>query len=470
MNATAEMLPLVRSRSEAVAAAAIVALCVFSVVNPLIAQAAFFLFPHPVGGLNAMQWFQGLCFPVVLATLPMLPSDGVELFRPFSRLLWAYTIALGVLHLRLLLLGRLPTDMVNTERIVYFKMVFALLLLYYASCLVRSHDSARRLLRSILLGALITAGWVILCYVFGIGGAHYEADGVTATAGSDGVSGKAVAGFLLPAAAGAMYLGLREGSCRWALGATLLLAAVFVTFDRSAQVALLAGASWMVIWWVGLARPRPYSRAVIPFLLVIGVLGSTYFIHHGSEELTARWTRDFDRGEIGSGRGAFYATAWNWYLKESSTAEFLLGMGFGNIYALMYTGSGIYRHTHSDLFDMLLIGGIVGLALYFLLFHVIASLAKGLPVGSAEFATVGALLISFGVMSLLTGLMAFPHTVYTFGAQCICIRVLALEELNGPPIRYHAFGEDGLHPVPQAECGEGEELMILGSERTGRLW
>ena len=152
--------------------------------------------------------------------------------------------------------------------------------------------------------------------------------------------------------------------------------------------------------------------------------------------MLARWTHDFDRGEIGSGRGAFYTTAWNWFWTDSSTADFLVGVGYGNIYEIMHAGSGIYRHTHSDLFDMLMIGGIVGLVLYFLVFYTMASLGRGLPTGSPAFAILAALLLSFGVMSLLTGLMAFPHTLYAFGAQCICIRVIAIEGRRDPNLSF----------------------------------
>lgn len=378
--------------------------------------------------MNIMQWFQGLFFPIILLTLPKLPGSSVEFSRPFSRLLWAYIISFGLLHLRIFSTGRLLADMVNIERMIYFKVIFALLLWYYVSRLVQSYEYARRLLQSILLGALISAGWILICYVFGIGGAHYASAGITATAGSEGISGKGMAGFLLPAVAGAMFLALRDSSYRWAIYAAVILVAVFVTFDRSAQVAFMVALLWMAFWWLGLARTRSYSKTILLFLGIICVLGGVYYAHHGSEELVARWTHDFDRGEIGSGRGTFYMTALSWFWNDSSIMDFLFGMGFGNIYDLMHTGSGVFRHTHSDLFDMLLIGGIVGLSLYFLFFYTITSLVRGLPIGCTAFAVLGTLLISFGVMSLLTGLMAFPHTVYSFGAQCICIRVLAIRE------------------------------------------
>jgi len=429
-------LPTIWSRDESIAHTAVLGLCVFSVVNPLVKQATLFFFPYSIGGMNLMQWFQGLCFPLVLITLPGLPSDGGGLSRPFSRLLWAYVISFGVLHLRLLSTGRLPADMVMTERMVYFKIIFALLFWYYAACLIRSYEFAQLLLRSILLGALISAGWIGVCYFFSLGGAHYTFAGVTATAGSEGASGKGVAGFLLPAAAGAMFLALRDSSYRWALGAALMLAAVFITFDRSAQVAFAVTLLWMALWWLGLARPRPNAKIVLIFLVIVVLSGGIYYAHHGTEELLARWTHDFDRGEIGSGRGAFYTTAWNWFWTDSSTADFLVGVGYGNIYEIMHAGSGIYRHTHSDLFDMLMIGGIVGLVLYFLVFYTMASLGRGLPTGSPAFAILAALLLSFGVMSLLTGLMAFPHTLYAFGAQCICIRVIAIEGRRDPNLSF----------------------------------
>lgn len=427
-----KMLSMTISPSESVAEIALMALCVFSIVNPLVAQAASFFFPYRIAGLNMMQWFQGLCLPLILVTLPKLPKGCVELSHPFSRLLWAYVISFGLLHLRLLSTDRLPADMVNIERMVYFKVVFALLLWYFTSCLVPSYESAQWLLKSILIGALICAAWIVICYVTGMGSANYVSVGIKATAGSEGVSGKAIAGFLLPAATGAMFLAVQKGSYRWAMSAALIVVAVFITFDRSAQVAFIVGILWMTIWWLTLAYPKPCPKTILLFLCIIFILGGIYYAYHGNEELVARWTRDFDRGEIGSGRGTFYMTAWNWFWKDSSITDFFFGIGFGNIYDLMHSRSGIFRHTHSDLFDMLVIGGIVGLALYFLLVYTITSLGKGLPVGGIEFAILGALLLSFGVMSLLTGLMAFPHTLYAFGAQCICVRVLAIQEKLDP--------------------------------------
>ncbi|HPC96314.1 MAG TPA: O-antigen ligase family protein [Sedimentisphaerales bacterium] len=413
------------SRNSSSADKMLAALCIFSVVNPLVAQAAYAIFPYPVAGLNIMQWFQGLCFLAMLATWTRLPRGCAELVRPFSRLLWAYVVAFGLLHLRLMATGRVPADMVLAERMVYFKMIFALLLWHYASRLIQSCESARMLLRSLLFGAVISAVWVLVCYFSGLGGHNYETAEVRATAGSAGVSGKAIAGFLLPAVAGAIFLAVREGSSRWAAGAALLVVAVFVTFDRSAQVAFVAASSWTVFWWLWFAGPPRGSKTVLVFLGILLVLGGLYYARHGNEELIARWTQDFDRGEIGSGRGTFYATTWNWFWNESSTMEFLLGMGYGNIHRLMHSASGIYVHTHSDLFDMILIGGVAGLVLYLFLFYTVAGLQRGLAPGSAESATVGAILISFGVMSLLTGLMAFPHTMYAFGAQCMCIRTFA---------------------------------------------
>lgn len=416
------------SQSESFADTAIVALCIFSVVNPLLAQTVSFFFPYSIAGLNIMQWFQGLCFVAILVTLPRLSKGCSGFSHSFARLLWAYTISFGLVHLRLLAADRVPASMVMTERMVYFKVIFALLLWYYASCVVRSQECARALLRSVLFGAIISAAWILICYFFGIGSVNYASVGVKATAGSEGVSGKAMAGFLLPAVAGAIFIAVRDGSSRWAMGAALMAVAVFVTFDRSAQVAFMAGLLWMAIWWLVFAGPKRCSKTVLLFLCIILVLGGVYYAHHGSDELVARWTHDFDRGEVGSGRGTFYMTACNWFWNDSSIMDFFFGMGYGNIYDLMHSRSGVYRHTHSDLFDMLLIGGVVGLVLYFLLFFTIASLGKGLPRASTELAVLGALLTSFGVMSLLTGLMSFPHTMYAFGAQCICIRVLATQE------------------------------------------
>jgi len=385
-------------------------------------------FSFSIGGLNIMQLFQGLCFLAVLITLPRLSRIANEVSRRFSRLLWTFLIALVLLHLRLCAAGRVPADMVMTERMVYFKIIFALLLWYYASCLVHSYESGQVLLRSVLLGAAISAVWILICYLAGLGGAHYETVGVKATAGSEGISGKAMAGFLVPAAAGAMYLAVRQSASRWALAAALIVAAVFVTFDRSAQVAAGAALLWVIIWWLGFARPQRCSKTVVLFLCVLVIAGGVYYAQHGSEELIARWMHDFDRGEIGSGRGTFYTTAARWFWNDSSLTDFLLGMGYGNIYDLMHAGSGVYRHTHSDLFDMLLIGGVAGLALYVLMFHAIVKTIGSVPRGSGAFALLGAQLASFGVMSLLTGLMGFPHTMYAFGVQCICIQVLATHE------------------------------------------
>ena len=349
---------------------------------------------------------------------------------------------------------------------IYFKIIFALLLWYYTACLAQSCESAQRLLRSILWGALIIAGWILVCYFLGMGSSNYASEGIKATAGSEGISGKAMAGFLLPSAVGAMFLALKDHSYGWAAGASLLIIAVFVTFDRSAQVAFIMVLLWVTLWWLCLARPRPSLKIALLFVCIIIVLGAAYFAYQGSEEMITRWTRDFDRGEIGSGRGTFYMTACTWFWKDSSMMDFFFGMGYGNIYDLMYSQSGIFRHTHSDLFDMLLIGGIVGLILYLILFYTIISLGRDLPVGSTEFGVLGALLISFGVMSLCTGLMAFPHTMYAFGAQCICIRVLASQDklnyVSSFSVNQHRsyftpiYTERGVSPLPNYTQKYGE--------------
>ncbi len=402
-------------------------LCAFSVLNPAVTQAGMYFLPSGIAGYSPMQLFQGVYLVVILATLPLICRDATSLSRQFKWLTILFTAGLCAIHVRIWAMGRTPSYLATAERIVCLRIVMSCLLWYYVSLLVSSPKHALRLMNSLILGGSVCAVWILFFYFRQGGGvAAYAASGVEASFGSEGVSGKAVAGLLLSSAVGMMYMAIRNASGFRAVGVLLLLGALFVTFDRSAQVAVGCVALWSVIWWQRSCRPRSAMRVMTVFLVGLVLCGSVYLIHRGTDELIARWTFDFDRGEVGSGRGAFYTTAWRWFVWDSDLGDFVMGMGFANIHELIFQHTGLAVHCHSDLFDMIVMGGVFGLVLYLLMWGVLASTAMNVPVRSVEFGAMGAMLAAFGVMSLLTGQMNFPLTMYPLGAQLVCMRVLAL--------------------------------------------
>ncbi len=402
-------------------------LCVFAVLNPFVVQIAFFpASPYEPFGLSIPQIFQGTAFLVGIAIVLWSRWSSNNHTTRMSRFFLFVVVASMVFLVKTLMESNgipAPTDL-REDFIFYFKMIFWSSSWCFVAIFVRHKDDAQRLLCAVLLGASLVAVIVVICYVTGAGTiAVYAREGIRASVGASGVSAKQTVVYLASCAFVAIYLGKKA---HWLFGlvvALILITSTLLSYDRAVQVGLVLACLWLLLWRLVLSdgkRSLPSVRLII--LVVLGVV--TLVGSLGYQSFYARWTADFEKGRPGSGRLEFYRVAWQTFF-EAPAPDLLLGIGYSGVKRTMKEQCGMKIHTHSDLFDLLLGGGILGLGIYAVLFWSLAGYLRGIPPRSAEFASMGAVGSIYVVMSLITGLLEATHAMFCLGAIFHCCHILA---------------------------------------------
>jgi len=409
-------------------------LAVVAVLNPSITQAGYYFFPSGIAGMSLMQLFQGVFFLVVLATAAFLVPLWHGYANLFARLLVAFVLVLGLVYFRGTITGSTPSQQVRNEQIYYFKVIFALTVWLYMSLVVRTRDNARTLLYCIVIGSSLCSIVVLYFYLTGQGQVRsYMVAGVVASRGAEGVSGKATLGYLLPSLWATLLLSMNSRKLWLLLPAVLLLAAAFVMYDRSSQVAFALSATWLVGWGIFVTKDRRKRHMLMSFVVILAIIGAIYFSRVGFEQMRRRWTYDLSRGSVGSGRYAFWSSSLDWVANDADFTEFLFGMGYGNIMGRMAAAGGKWVHTHSDVFDLLLTAGVVGVLLLALLYYTLVKIVLIRDRTCSEFGIMVAVFISFVTMSCLTGQFGAPHAMFSVAAILWCIR-LQKEGVDGRPV------------------------------------
>ena len=402
-------------------------LCLFAVLNPLVVQAGFFFMPAGLpGGLSVPQAFQGTAFLIGLGFIigsRWKPSPHTRRLAVFVGL----AVVASAIFLGKSLLERGDITSVMRFRgdfVFYFKMVFWSSSWFLVAVLVRRVSDAARLLRAVSLGALLTSIIVLICYLTGAGTIEvYAREGVRASIGASGVSAKQTVPYLAACAFVVIYL---TRGRRWVGGliaAFVLVAATLVSYDRAVQVGLLAAGAWFLVWRFILCRRRrshSSEKAVILGALIILIIFGIF----GFDALRTRWTSDLAKNRPGSGRLGFYQAAVERFA-EGPAADVLLGVGYSGIRQTLLERCGMSVHTHSDLFDLMLGGGILGLVVYAAFFWALGGYFRGVPRGSPELALMGAVGCVYLVMGLITGLIEATHANFCLGAILHCSHVLA---------------------------------------------
>lgn len=402
-------------------------LCVFAVLNPLVVQVSYFLVP-PIRpwDLSIPQLFQGTVFLIgsgIALRSKWPPTVHIpRLSRFLLMVAFGGTIFLGKTVIESE--GALSLMEYRGDFVFYFKMVFWSSMWVLVAGVVRSRDDGNRLLQAVVFGAFLTAVIALVCYVTGAGTiAVYAREGVRASVGASGVSAKQTVVYLAASAFVAMYLGRKGHRSIGFVVALVLFLSTFLTYDRAVQVGIAAAFLWLLAWRLVLVvrgRSLRGERVVIVGGLITAALIGTL----GYESLHTRWTRDMEKGRPGSGRLEFYRVAAEQFF-EGSAGDKVLGIGYSGIRKTMHEKCGMSIHTHSDFFDLLLGGGLLGLGIYLALYWSLGMYFRGIPLMSAECAVMGAVGAVYLIMSLVTGLLEATHGMFCLGAIFHCCHVMA---------------------------------------------
>jgi hypothetical protein len=351
-----------------------------------------------LGSVSVLQAFRAallLCFAVVVLSKIYKQPDTMR--RIPLPAIAAFALLLLCVSKEWLVAGSVAT----ASYIAYGQVAYWLVLWIAASLVCVTAAQAMLLLYGLACGALLTASSVLLGFVFG-GLNFYEDDLVSSSAGWFNTA-KAITGILVCGTAVILYLG--SGRRRpWLYGilASLCLVGTVLTYARAGTVALAAVVLWLALWAAHAGGFFEW-RALKWFLGFMLVLALAAPVVIQSKTLFARWGDVTEGEDAGSGRVGL----WNIAVESFTAAPLstqLLGNGFNSMAELLYRECGEdVKHTHNDAFDMLLVGGVAGLAwLLSFMWGWGARIARFSP-WSLEGAVAVAIFIDFFCHSQFTG-------------------------------------------------------------------
>lgn len=429
-------------------------LCAYALLGPIATQLSYLLLDNFTDrDVSFLQYFQG-AFLLAAAMLSLRTPPSRSRATKTARGLFAgVVLACSVFLLKKMAWDPPDRSALAFDAVWYLKIVAAPFWWWVAASVVRRGEDAERLLRYVLLGAMMGALFAVACYFTGAGViAAYEYEGVIASVGASGVSSKQTVAYLAPAALVSAYRGSVQHRWSWTLGALLLVAATLLTYDRSVQVGLVIALVWLLAWraFAGRGASSALSTRLIVLTIVAGII---FFWVVGFDTLSSRWSYDVEvKGMVGSGRSDFYWAAWLSYL-DLKLPELLFGIGMSNVTEVMYQTCGRKVHTHSDFFDMLLGGGLLGMMVYFGLWRAALRNLRRVSPRSIHFAIMGGYVLIVATMSVITGVLAAPHAMFCLGAALHCLRVIAMSDGRAAPRPTHVAGavaRPGVNP-PEVE-------------------
>jgi hypothetical protein len=241
----------------------------------------------------------------------------------------------------------------------------------------RTSDDAIIILRGLVAAALLSAASIAYGYYAG-GPNPYADDGVVASAGWFSTA-KTITGVLLTGAVLLLYLGARRRSFMYQSLAIVCCACCVITYARAGQVALGVVLMWLVVWCV-VKRAETRATTVARFLIAMAFLAAISMpIMLRSQSFVNRWQDVHDPDKGGSGRADFWRIALEDY-ENAKPAELVFGFGYSRMDRMLFKDCGAdIHHTHNDLLDVMLLGGVFGIAWWAgLMITFLAYVARGL--------------------------------------------------------------------------------------------
>jgi hypothetical protein len=357
-----------------------------------------------IGPVSPAQLFHGTIL-VYLVGFLLHPRRSLPRrcrFVATASCIFGATVALSMLP-RVLQREVLFDDCVSLSQIVYW------LLLWPAAVIVcQDPRRSERVLRGVAVAGLYASLSIIVLFVYG-GGAYTRYLDVASSFGGWGTA-KGLTGPLLCAGIACLWLYRDRRRLLGVIGFAWCIVALLLTQQRTGQVAVASSTLALVGWYFLHGRSvRGGTRALTPALLVLGAAAVTISAI-GLEGFQKRWQDLEDPDKAGSGRLVFWQTAGRAYGGFDLPTK-LVGVGYSGTLDLLEKGVGARRHTHSDLFDVLLMFGAVGVVGWTILNIAFVRLLFLVDLKSLAFAYALPVMIFLFTANVLTGQMFGPHTM-----------------------------------------------------------
>jgi O-antigen ligase len=316
--------------------------------------------------------------------------------------------------------GQLPKE----SAIGYSQIAYWLLIWVIGEQCIRTSADSNRVLIGLFAGCILAGLSIILLHYGGLARSVYGDLSVKDSAGgfatAKAVSGQLVVGWLL--CIYGWWLGRRLMSL---LCGVVVVWALFLTFNRSGQVAFVVATCWLVAW-----SARRRTVATVPTVAIaLGILAVVALTLRGASAsraraaaLQERWS-DFSAGEdVGSGRLRIWRTAIIHFM-DCSWTDTIWGVGIRAERSLFERSYGMRIHAHSDPLDMLLLGGVLGLGMWLMFAAQLYGRVHALDTGLTHYAIALGCVITYLVKGVLTGQFFDPSVMccYTLCVTCLTV-------------------------------------------------
>jgi O-antigen ligase len=369
-----------------------------------------------VGPLSFLQVMRGgLLIAMLFITLGEIPAPDIRLHR--KSLVAALLVVLGAVAFTIV--GLIEFDeLPRSNAVAYLQLAYWAFYWIVALVVCRSREYCRAVLTGIVAGALVAA---LSIYIGLVGGGlnPYNYQGVLASSGWFHTS-KEVAGTTLVGAFSALYLGHRTRPRASVVLAVLLVAASLSTLARAAALGCALALLWIALWRLFLAPPRSNRSWALNMLGMMTLFVLAFVCVRGTYDIERRWSDVAEGKQAGSGRATFWPAAIKAY-SELDIPRMAYGIGYDAMLGDMLVRYGSRIHTHNDVLDMLLTGGVVGLIILGFVWRALLALMWRLPRHSSGFVIAGAILLVWFSQSIFTGQIWSPDAMTAYIAALVAL-------------------------------------------------
>ncbi len=278
-----------------------------------------------------------------------------------------------VLWLASLLAGCFTFHDLGLSLSMWFRLAYwaAYFVFFFVVASEHGHDgiTVKWLWRAGAVAVLIFAASVHIAKVMGVGGEYYHVGESYGFYADPWNMAMTLPGGLVLAL---LYPWVFDDCPRWVRPASLALSfiislAAFFTMTRTSLIACIFAVLLFGFSISKVLRSRSI-RWMIAFALVV-VVAAVLLVYRNvgssraDSQVSARWS-EVEKGDIASGRLEVYYGAWSKFVSAPPVRKlFGHGVGAGPEAAEEFTG--IYVYLHDDLLEMLICGGLIGMALYY---------------------------------------------------------------------------------------------------------
>ena len=377
------------------------------------------VFQPAMGSLSLLQVYRGALLALMLIVLALelpkfiAPVAYIRMARNLFAVIGLFVATAIVREIWLY------SELQRTSMIAMFQILFWGAYAPFIAVLCTTRQRLELMCWGQFIGGLLSALSVSVAYYYGEG-VTYEFQNVYSSSGWFHTA-KGLTGPILVSAILAIFLLYERMRITSVAIAIALMVVTFLTQARASQMAIIGVFLLLAWWYVFIGRRQIGLIAAAAF--IVGTIAALAYLFSGVQfvaDFETRWEDIFLGDKAGSGR----VLLWSVSIARVENFEFfeaLFGISFEGMFRLTEDFFGDAIHTHSDFFDFLIIGGLLGVAAYAYMVRVLVQYCLRPSLYCPEFVFASAVFITFIAHSLSTGQVFAPNTMTSYLVGIVCV-------------------------------------------------